>query len=269
MDRTEYAALIAARLRPQLERLRKDFMQGGGIRTAVMDDLLPAATAREIYAAFPGDAHMMLRNSIREKKYVTAQMDRHAGILEEIIYAFQAPPVVRLLSDMTGLQTLFPDDHLYAGGLSVMARGHYLHPHLDNSHDMERRHYRVLNLLYYVTPEWHEEYGGNLELWDRGPGKGCRTVASKFNRLVIMGTGEASWHSVSPVSHDGRRCCVSNYYFSPASPDGRDYFHATSFRARPGHPFLDLLLRADAFARNALRVLFKKGVVPTRHVYRR
>ena len=32
-----------------------------------------------------------------------------------------------------------------------MPQGNYLKPHLDNSHDRDRKRYRVLNLLYYVT----------------------------------------------------------------------------------------------------------------------
>ena len=33
-----------------------------------------------------------------------------------------------------------------------MAPGHFLHPHIDNSHDMERQRYRILNLLYEMSP---------------------------------------------------------------------------------------------------------------------
>jgi hypothetical protein len=80
-----------------------------------------------------------------------------------------------------------------------MVRKSFLNPHLDNSHDARQTHYRVLNSLYYMTPDWREEYGGNLELWDRGVGQPQRTIVSKFNRLVLMETTRTSWHSVSPV----------------------------------------------------------------------
>lgn len=45
-----------------------------------------------------------------------------------------------------------------------MAKDNFLNPHLGNSHDKDRECYRVLNLLYYVTPNWSHEQGGNLEL---------------------------------------------------------------------------------------------------------
>jgi Rps23 Pro-64 3,4-dihydroxylase Tpa1-like proline 4-hydroxylase len=50
-----------------------------------------------------------------------------------------------------------------------MTRGHYLNPHIDNSHDKFRADYRVLDLLYYTSPDWQVEFGGSLELWPNGP----------------------------------------------------------------------------------------------------
>ena len=70
-----------------------------------------------------------------------------------------------------------------------------------------RDKYRVLNLLYYVTPDWQQEYGGKLELWD-GLQQPCRTIHSKFNRLVIMVTNKTSLHSVSKINYQGQRCCI-------------------------------------------------------------
>lgn len=69
-----------------------------------------------------------------------------------------------------------------------MAHKNYLNPHLDNSHDAERERWRVLNLLYYVTPDWHLGDGGHLELWLDGPKKVPLHIESKFNRLVVMAT---------------------------------------------------------------------------------
>ena len=153
--------------------------------------------------------------------------------------------MVALVGEITGLKALEPDTELYAGGLSLMAKGGYLRPHLDNSHDKDRGRYRVLNLLYYVTPGWTEADGGSLQLWDAGPKGAPRTIASHFNRLVMMATNRTSWHSVNEIQADGVRCCVSNDYFSALSPERADYFHATSFRAEPGRqPIADLVIAA-------------------------
>ncbi|CAM3088085.1 Prolyl 4-hydroxylase alpha subunit Fe(2+) 2OG dioxygenase domain-containing protein [Burkholderia ubonensis] len=211
----------------------------------------------------------MLRKSIRELKYVSSQMNEHNPILEEITFAFQQPEIVEVIAEITGVTSLEPDEHLYAGGISVMGQGHFLNPHLDNSHDKDRQRYRVLNLLYYVSPDWKLENGGNLELWPSGPKSRPQTVVSSFNRLVVMATNQHSWHSVSKNVSSENRCCVSNYYFSQ-KPIGKDeYFHPTSFRGRPDEPIRNAVLQADAAVRGMIRSVIPRGISKTKHVYKK
>jgi Rps23 Pro-64 3,4-dihydroxylase Tpa1-like proline 4-hydroxylase len=147
MTRTEIAALIVLRLRANEPHAA---MQFAAQNYFVIDDLLPETLAHSIYRSFPDPSTMMLRKSIRELKYVTSQMDKCAPLLEEVIYAFQDPCVVDEVAKVTHSKQVEPDEKLYAGGISLMAPGHYLHPHIDNSHDMERQRYRILNLLYRI-----------------------------------------------------------------------------------------------------------------------
>jgi Rps23 Pro-64 3,4-dihydroxylase Tpa1-like proline 4-hydroxylase len=212
---------------------------------------------------------MMLRRSLREVKYVAAQMNEYDRLLEEIVYAFQDPGIVSRVERITGLRALEPDSLLYAGGVSMMAPGHYLNPHVDNSHDKTRSRYRVINLLYYVSPQWEAANGGNLELWPVGPVGQPETIVSRFNRLAVMVTHQRSWHSVSRITAAQDRCCVSNYYFSKFPVGDSEYFHVTTFRGRPEQPLRDFILRADGWARSRLRDLFPHGARATRHYYER
>ena len=266
MTRHEIAGLIASRLDGEAAAIAAQYAAG---RHFVVDDLLPEGLARQIHASFPVPATMMLRKSLRELKYVTSQMDRCQPLVDDIVFAFQDPRVVAAIARATGLAALEPDEKLYAGGVSLMAPGHYLHPHIDNSHDMDRARYRVLNLLYYASPDWKAEDGGNLELWPQGVRGEPLTIHSRFNRFVVIATHRTSWHSVSPVRAARNRTCVSNYYFSKVSPEGEDYFHVTSFRGRPGQPVRDLVLRADAMLRALARAIRPSGIVRTRHYYKR
>ena len=193
--------------------------------------------------------------------------DKYNSLVREAIYAFQDPRIVKLVETITGLRGLIPDDKLYAGGISMMEKGHFLNPHLDNSHDKDRHLYRVLNLLFYVTPDWHDGSGGHLELWDEGPGKQQRTVPSAFNRLVVMLTDERSWHSVSEVHRDGKRCCVSNYFFSLQPAGSKTSYHVTSFRGWPQQTALDLLMRLDSAARLVVRKVGGNWLFKNPHVY--
>jgi Rps23 Pro-64 3,4-dihydroxylase Tpa1-like proline 4-hydroxylase len=266
LNRQQYGELIERRLREELPRLREEFPKHV-VQSCYIDNLLPEAEAREINAAFPAKETMMLRKSLRENKYVAAQMDKYTPILEEIIFAFQEPGVVKVVEEITGIADMIPDTNLYAGGISLMAKDNFLNPHLDNSHDKDRQAYRVLNLLYYVTPEWTHENGGNLELWDEGPKHPQREITSAFNRLALMATHEKSWHSVSKVNVDRSRCCVSNYSFSEKPLEDHEYFHVTSFRGRPEQPVRDMVLQGDVALRQGIRKIFKGGVAKTTHMY--
>ncbi|MGA2904128.1 MAG: 2OG-Fe(II) oxygenase [Candidatus Korobacteraceae bacterium] len=267
-DRKHYAHLIATELGSAEERLENEFRQPGRIQSCFIDDLLPDSIAHQIFEAFPDQSGMMEKKSLREHKFVAAQMNRYDPVLEEIVFAFQDPGVVKVVEQITGLKGVVPDEHLYAGGISSMGCGHFLNPHLDNSHDKDRSLYRVLNLLYYIAPNWSHESGGNLELWDSGPQGEPREIVSKFNRLVLMATHKKSWHSVTRVKTTGAvRCCISNYYFAPAALEEHEYFHVTTFRGRPEQPVRNLILRCDAALRMAIRKVFAKGIKKPKHIY--
>ena len=234
-----------------------------------IDNLLPEHLARKCYEVFPEKHEMRCLKSIREYKHVSAQMDKHNKLLEEVLYAFQDPKIVELISEICNIESLHADESLYAGGISLMAQNNFLHPHLDNSHDANRNRWRVLNLLYYVTPNWNKENGGHLELWPNGPKKGSVLIESRFNRLVVMATHHRSWHSVNKVIAESNRCCISNYYFSDVPLKETDKFHVTKFRGRPEDTLTNLVLDFDSSLRMLIRKVFKKGIRENPHIYKK
>lgn len=158
-----------------------------------------------------------------------------------------------------------PDPTLYASGISIMEKDDFLNPHLDNSHDGDQELYRVINLLYYVSPDWKVEYGGNLELWDVDVKKPTE-IHSKFNRLVIMETTDTSYHSVNKVKVDRRRVCVSNYYFSKNVANNHTYKHVTTFTGRPEEPIKKVALTlTDKIFLNTIAKIFPSLVKSNKH----
>ena len=224
-----------------------------------LDELLPQSDVEEIYAAFPRNGEGFFdRESFREKKRTSANLSDFNAILSDITYAIQDVRVVNKVSELCSMKSIEPDPKLYAGGLSMMFPNDYLNPHIDNSHDGDRSKYRRLNLLYYVSPDWSFDNGGNFELWNEErtiP----KTIISHQNRLVVMETNKTSWHSVNKVNAERPRCCVSNYYFSEISPDGNEYFHVTSFLGRPEQPFRRYLGVLDNGLRNFVSRTLKIG----------
>jgi Rps23 Pro-64 3,4-dihydroxylase Tpa1-like proline 4-hydroxylase len=257
-DEKALVRLILTRLEEERSSICEQWAnpQGTATRHFVIDDLLPDDIAWEIQKAFPQDGEGFNdRGSFREKKRTSADLKAHAPILADITHVFQDPAIVQKIAEICGMQCIEPDPTLYAGGLSMMFKGDFLNPHIDNSHDGQRNRYRRINILYYVNPNWAVENGGNFELWDEHV-KTPKTLVCHFNRLLAMETNRASWHSVSPVQVDLPRCCVSNYYFSKLSPDESNYYHVTSFTGRPE----ERMKRALGIVDNALRNTVAKGL---------
>ncbi len=251
---------IIARLKQDKDTISADFHGEKEIRTkyTAIDELLPPDLALDIYNAFPEVSKMRLLDSFREKKYTSKALDDFDPLIKDATFAFQDERVIDIVSEITGVKDAVGDPNLYAGGISAMETGHFLNPHIDNSHDHEQKNYRVLNLLYYVTPAWKPENGGNLELWDEDVTRAIE-IPSLFNRLVLMSTGDKSFHSVNEVIAAGRRCCVSNYYFSPHSPNGYETSHVTYFQARPEQTVRRIFTKADSQVRTLLRKVKKSG----------
>ena len=270
MNRIDLAEIIYKRIYDQKEPLKRQFTGSkSSIGYFFIDDLLPMEVASQIQEIFPDSSAMVLKKNIRENKYVAAQMDLYHPLLEEFIFAFQDEKIVQLIGEICEIEEVIPDEHLYAGGISMMGNKHFLNPHLDNSHDKDRERWRVLNVLYYATANWKQEYGGNLELWPNGLHEKQITIHSKFNRLAVMATHNKSLHSVSPVVFDGFRRCVSNYYFSKTPLVENDQFHVTSFRGRPENKITDAILQLDTWLRTNLRKVFKMGIKENPHIYKK
>ncbi len=270
MNRKQISNLILERLKSEQASITAQFDKSKSrIGYFYIDDLLPDDLAMQVYSVFPSHSETVLKKSLKEYKHIAVQMDIYNPLLEEIIYAFQDETIVSFLEEICVGVDFQPDAQLYAGGLSMMSEGHFLNPHLDNSHDKERQKWRMLNLLYYVSPNWVLENGGNLELWPDGPKGKPTTILSKFNRLVVMATHNQSWHSVNKVNIPKTRCCVSNYYFSEIPWFNDSKSHVTTFRGRPEEKLKDKVLKADAFLRNQARKFFKKGLIENPHVYKK
>ena len=263
LERNIFKKEILKRLEEDVDQLRELFEQNSqrvGTRFVAIDNLLPTEMVQEIFHAFElKEGAWRLFDTFRERKYTSKSFDEFNPILKEITYALQDPEVVKVMGSITGIKSLEGDPSLYAGGLSMMQKSHFLDPHIDNSHDAKRELYRRLNVLYYVTPEWEKENGGHLELWSKDLSE-RELIESRFNRLVLMETNNYSWHSVSKVLGGSKRCCVSNYLFSETSPLGKEYFHITAYSARPEDIYKKYLFKGDNFLRTTLRKVFKLGL---------
>ena len=154
---------------------------------------------------------------------------------------------------MQTLETHLLGNHLFANAKALVFAGLFFKGKAADSW-LEKG----LKILDLEIPEQILADGGNFELWNDNKMK-PKTIVSHKNRLVVMETNKTSWHSVSKVTTDRPRCCVSNYYFSKISPNGDDCFHFTSFLGRPEQPIKRLIGFVDNTLRNVISKTLKVG----------
>jgi hypothetical protein len=145
------------------------------------------------------------------------------------------------LSGVTGIENIIPDPSFDGGGLHQIVRGGKLGIHADfNKHpkyDLDRR----LNVILYLNKDWREDYGGHLELWDRGMTRCEAKVLPVFNRLMIFGTTDFTYHGhPDPLQciEGMTRKSLALYYFSNGRPAHEvSGEHSTIFKHRHENEF--------------------------------
>jgi hypothetical protein len=250
-------ALDALLAEPVLERLRtlgssraEEYAAGNPFPHIVLDDFLPEEPLLSALAAFPEPRQLRWigYDDVHERKLAYPVAERLPPPLRDILFMLNCSAVLQFLEALTGIQGLVPDPHFTGGGLHQIERGGFLGVHADfNRLDrlgLERR----LNLLLYLNRDWRDEYGGHLELWDRGMTRCVKRVLPVFNRCVVFSTTDFAFHGhPTPLTcpEGWTRKSLATYYYSNGRPASEvSDSHSTLFQQRPG---------VAAPARSALR----------------
>ena len=248
---------VLSRVKDSKDTLKINYATSGDefAKAIVIDDLLPSDLVLKCYEELESCDDWLIANDHRESKATNQNIDQIGDLSLSMMELFHDPRVIKEIGEVTSIDGLTADPSLYAGGISKMINGNFLNPHIDNSHNRDRTMYRRLNLLFYVTPSLTTDDGASLHLWDRKV-QTSKEICSSFNRLVIMETDKYTWHSVSPMTSNKSRYCISNYYFSLESASRKNYYHVTSFTGRPEQKFNRIISSIDNFARWVIASLF-------------
>ena len=129
--------------------------------------------------------------------------------------------VLTYLEELTGIPDLIADPGLYGGGVHRILTGGKLSVHADyNFHPITKLHRRV-NLLLYLNKDWKEEWGGDLQLWNKDMSMCVKKILPIFNRAVIFNITSDAYHGhpgplKSPEGID--RLSFALYYFTKERP---------------------------------------------------
>ncbi|MET0182613.1 MAG: 2OG-Fe(II) oxygenase [Caulobacterales bacterium] len=266
-DAEDIAAQIANRLSRDIDDLTAAFgpPDPHRVRWCAIDDVLPESFAEEAFHDLPALPEMVRRADDKERKYVTANIDKLNETVRRLVIALNSPKIANVVARIMGKRELQTDTLLYNGGVTVMAPGDFMRPHLDNSHDFNRSRRREVVLLFYISPHWEDRYGGALSVWPNARKNGPTPIAFRPNRLVIMETTDDSWHSVDPIIGPMPRANVIAYYY--ASPADKSPVRLTHFAAWPNEPIRNALFQAEFHMRNFVARLGVRRPTKNKHVY--
>ncbi|MCY7401777.1 MAG: 2OG-Fe(II) oxygenase [Nocardioides sp.] len=202
----------------------------------VLDDVLHAHAFAAAAGDFPGMKDEFWKGylHVNETKYSNTFPDTWAESLQAVAKEFVTPEFVAYLEKLTGIDYLIPDYTMDGGGLHQTLRGGHLNIHADfTTHHTHESWARRVNILLYLNDEWHDDWGGKLELWDPQMTACQGKVTPAGNRMLVFTTSADSFHG----HPDGLTCppdvarrSLAMYYFTEESAPVRK---ATNYQARP------------------------------------
>lgn len=183
-------------------KYKKEWTESKPFNHIVIDNFLSNDISEAIVKEFPNfdsESWKVYNNAIEIKKLLN-HWDKFGQETYKLFNFLSSREFISQLEILTNCD-LFADFGLNGGGLHAHKRGGKLNTHLDYSIHPKLKLERRLNLLIYVTPNWQDEWGGFLGLWEtsnakNGPGKLIKNITPIFNRAVIFDTTQNSWHGL-------------------------------------------------------------------------
>lgn len=226
-----------------------------------IDRFLRPDFASEVAASYPSfDSALGLGKVFRalneDRKIQITDVERlpqPARLLNEILASSEFRGI---LTDITRIEHLLADRTLSGGGIHLMASGARLDVHVDFNALKSPLLFRRLNILIFLNERWKEDWGGELELWDRHVKRLVASFVPTFNRCIVFATSEISFHGVRRVTcpKDRARKSFAAYYYTREAPEGWDgKHHSTIFKARPDEWFRGTFLMPASRVSRATR----------------
>jgi Rps23 Pro-64 3,4-dihydroxylase Tpa1-like proline 4-hydroxylase len=95
-----------------------------------------------------------------------------------------------------------------------------------------------MNIIIYLNPDWQDEWGGDLELWDREMTHCVKKVSPKAGRAVLFCTNTYTPHGhPHPLQcpDDQARKSISTFYYTNGKPEEEGAEpHMTIWHKLPG-----------------------------------
>jgi 2OG-Fe(II) oxygenase superfamily len=204
----------------------------------LLKDFLMPETALAMAMEFPrptSEAWTQYKHA-NENKLGMPKREFFPQTLGAVTDELNSPEFVAWVSQLTGIPNLIADPMLEGGGLHQSGPGGYLNVHTDFSmHHFHAHWHRRVNLILYLNPNWHEDWGGAIELWERGMTRRVAQYPPLVNHALVFTTDERSLHGFpDPLTcpQGQSRKSLALYYYT-IEQDRNIAVHSTDYFARP------------------------------------
>ena len=233
-----YLALDPDECREAGRSLADKYQNASPFPHIVMDDFLDPEVLRGVLADFPSSDDKEFFDRDQERfKFQYQPNESSSGLVRNLFAELNSQAFLGFLEELTGFKGLISDPYFDGGGLHETKRGGHLGVHADFNIHQRLNVERKLNLLVYLNENWEDDYGGQLELWDRQMKECAVRVKPVFGRAVIFNTALDSFHGhPDPLNcppERSRRSIATYYYSAPEEGVAALPKRTTNFRARP------------------------------------
>ena len=217
----------------KINDLSKKYQMAEPFPHIVIDDFMTADCIKNTLEGFK-NVNWASYTHFNEKKSAN-KTKKFDPLLQKTIEALNSDQFIKFLERITGIPSLIADSELGSGGVHRSTRGGFLNIHADFTvHPYKSRWHRRVNVLIYLNDVWEDNWGGELELWDKNMKNCIKKISPILNRCVIFNTDYDSFHG-----HPEPMTCPKNiyrksialYYYTIAKNDVKTV--ATNYRARP------------------------------------
>jgi Rps23 Pro-64 3,4-dihydroxylase Tpa1-like proline 4-hydroxylase len=188
----------------------------------ILDNFLDPCIAEKCADEISGlDSSQFLRYGepyFEFEKYTLNDTSKFPPTLLRVFQQLHSPQMLGFLENLTEFSKLHVDEQRWGAGIHQTKKGGYLAVHKDFSvlppsfkNALQKR--RVLNIIGYLTRDWDEGAGGELELWDsKGTGP-VNKIPPLFNRWVIFDTRNSYHGHPYPYQSSSPRTSLATYYY--------------------------------------------------------
>jgi len=206
----------------------------------VIDNFLPIWLIEEIHNGFPNEKNN--KDKIFEDEFTGLHKRQILPYwcnekIQNIFNFFNSSSFIRFLESITKIESLLGDPHFGGGGFHEIKSGGHLGIHADFKIQTELHLIRRINVLIYLNKDWKNEYGGNLEIWDKQMNKKIKSIEPIFNRCVIFNTDSHSYHGhpdpLNTPENVTRKSLALYYYTASKKVYEEVESYSTMYVARP------------------------------------